>query len=91
MFEFEIGDKLTDRLKKLSIKNPILTQAVNKKIREIISQDNDSINRYKNLRYDLKGYKRIHLTKSVILLFIVDIEKNKILFTHLEHIDDAYR
>jgi mRNA-degrading endonuclease RelE of RelBE toxin-antitoxin system len=90
MFEFEIREQLKDKLRKLSTKNPVLMQAVNKKIREIISQDKNSIIRYKNLRYDLKEYKRIHITKNIILLFIVDINQNKILFTHLEHIDNAY-
>jgi mRNA-degrading endonuclease RelE of RelBE toxin-antitoxin system len=90
MFEFEIRDRLKDKLKKLSTKNPVLMQAVNRKIKKIISQDANSIIRYKNLKYDLKEYKRIHITKNIILLFIVDIESNKILFTHLDHIDEIY-
>ena len=54
-----------------------------KKISEIVANTPDTINRYKNLRHDLKEFKRVHighfvlsfkvdgLVKSLIFPFIV--------------------
>lgn len=63
---------------------------INKKIKEIINNDNNSIDRYKNLKYDLKNLKRVHIDKHFVLIFEVDKEKNFILFLNFDHHDKVY-
>lgn len=71
-------------------KNSELFNALTNKMEEICSQDNETINHYKNLRYDLSDCKRVHLMKSFVLIFKVDFKNNEILFLEVVHHDDAY-
>ena len=91
MFDFDISYELKLVIRKLSKKDRIKVEILNKKIKEIIGNDLSSIDRYKNCRYDLKDYKRVHLDKSFVLLFKVYKEKNMIYFWQLKHHDEAYR
>ncbi|MEA2036981.1 MAG: addiction module toxin RelE [Nanoarchaeota archaeon] len=91
MFNFDISDELKILIRKLSKKDKIKTVTLNKKIREIITNDADSIDKYKNCKYDLKEYKRVHISKSFVLLFKVYKEKNIVYFWKLMHHDDAYK
>jgi YafQ family addiction module toxin component len=91
MFEFDLSKEFEDILSKIIKKNPVLANAIQKKIREIISRDAFSINAYKNLRYTLKNYKRVHITKNVVMIFQVFSEENYILFIAVKHRDDVYK
>ena len=91
MFEFDISDELKVLIRKLSKRDKTRAEALNKKIKEAINNDSNSIDRYKNCRYDLKEYKRVHIDKSFVLLFKVYKEKNMIYFWKLEHHDEAYK
>ncbi|MDP7140725.1 MAG: addiction module toxin RelE [Candidatus Woesearchaeota archaeon] len=90
MFDFDISDELKIVIRKLAKKDRARVTILNKKIKEIISNDNTTIDRYKNCRYDLKDYKRIHIDKSFVLLFKINKEKNIIYFWKLKHHDDVY-
>ena len=63
---------------------------INKKIKEIVGSDPSTIDHYKNLRRDLKEYKRVHINNHFVLSFKVDKQKNFILFVDFEHHDKAY-
>lgn len=91
MFDFNLGDDFKYVLSRIEKRNPKIATAVNRKIREIISRDKNSINIYKNLKHDFKHYKRVHITKTLIMIFHVDIEHNHIIFISLKHRDDAYK
>jgi YafQ family addiction module toxin component len=91
MFEYDITEEFEKIICKIVKKNPILAETIHRKIKEIISRDKDSITSYKNLKYDLKDFKRIHITGQVIMFFKVNINENKILFVTLKHRDDAYK
>jgi mRNA-degrading endonuclease RelE of RelBE toxin-antitoxin system len=91
MFEFDVSDELKIVIKKLLKKDKTRVIILNKKIKEIICTDKNSIMRYKNLKYTLSEYKRVHIDKSFVLLFKVDTEKNHILFDKLMHHDNIYR
>lgn len=91
MFTFEFSDLLKKKLFKLNKKDKILTQIFKRKLNEIINQDINSINTYKNLRKPDNDKKRIHLTDNFILLFKVEIENNHILFVDILHWDKAYK
>ena len=90
MFDFNISDELRLKLRKLVKKDKKKVQIINKKIKEVINKDLDSINHYKNLKYDLKGLKRVHIDKHFVLTFKVDYENNFILFADFDHHDNVY-
>lgn len=90
MFDFDLTDLLKLKIKKIAKKDSELAKIINKKIKEIIKQNEKTIDRYKNLRYDLKEYKRVHITKSFVLPFKVDKGEKFILFTDFDHHDKIY-
>lgn len=90
-FDFDLSDELKLVIKKLQKKDRARIIILNKKIKEIVSNDANSVDRYKNCRYDLKEYKRVHIDKSFVLIFKVDKEKNHILFERLKHHDEVYK
>lgn len=90
MFEFDSSDELKVLMRKLSKKDPTRVAILNNKIKEVISNDAASIDRYKNCRYGLKECKRVHIDKSFVLLFRVYKEKNMIYFWRLRHHDEIY-
>jgi mRNA-degrading endonuclease RelE of RelBE toxin-antitoxin system len=89
MFNYAISDELMDILEKIKVKDKNTFLAVINKIEKIVN--NTDTNHYKNLKHDLSNYKRVHINKSFVLLFNVNIEQNFILFDKLKHHDDAYR
>jgi len=91
MFDFDISDELKLIIMKLVKKDKKKVEIINKKIKEIINCDNVSINRYKNLRYDLKEFKRVHIDKNFVLIFKVDLTNNFILFVDFDHHDRVYK
>mgnify|MGYP001573982291 CR=1 FL=1 len=90
-FDFDLSDELKLVIKKLQKKDKIRLLILNKKIKEIINNDRKSIDRYKNLKYELNEYKRAHIDKSFVLIFKVDKEKNHIIFDRLKHHDEIYK
>lgn len=90
-FNYVLSDRLKDTLRILSKRNRQLALEANKKIRQILLCDDNTINHYKNLRHDLSEYKRAHVGKSFVLIFKVFHREKIILFDRLEHHDDAYR
>ena len=90
-FSFDLSDEIKLIIKKLQKKDKIRINIINKKIKEIINNNLDSIDRYKNLRYGLSEYKRIHLDKSFVLIFLVDKKNKHIIFDKLKHHDEIYK
>ena len=90
-FDFQLSDELKTTIKVLAKKNPKMTEAINKKIKQIIQSNKYTIDHYKNCRYDLKEYKRVHIMKHFVLLFKVFKEKNFVLFDKFGHHDDIYK
>ena len=91
MFQFDLSDQLRSLIKKLAKKDRIRITILNKKIKEVINNDSNSIDKYKNLKHDLNEYKRVHIDKSFVLLFKVHKDKNMIFFWKLEHHDKVYK
>ena len=88
MFSYDISDVLRVKLAKLGKKDKVLAQIFYKKLQEIISRDEKTINAYKNIRSPLNEYKRIHLTGNYILLFAV--KGKHIVFIDIRHWDDVF-
>jgi YafQ family addiction module toxin component len=91
MFDFDLSDELKFVISKLVKKDKKRAIILNKKIKEIIDNDKNAIDRYHNCSYDLKEYKHVHIDKSFVLLFKVDKENNYILFARLGHHDDFFK
>jgi mRNA interferase RelE/StbE/toxin YoeB len=90
MFSFDLTDELKLKIKKLLTKDKKKVEIINKKIKEIINNDFETIKRYKNLRYDMSELKRVHIDKSFVLTFKVDLTNNFILFVDFDHHDKVY-
>ncbi len=83
---FEIKPNLKKILKKIIKRDKLLYEQVMKKIEEVINSKN--IDSYKNLRYDMKNFKRVHIGPFVL---IFKFEQNLISFEDLQHHDYIYR
>ncbi|MDO8428413.1 MAG: addiction module toxin RelE [Candidatus Diapherotrites archaeon] len=90
-FSFGLSEELKDQLKILAKRDQKITEALNKKIKEIINSDEFTIDHYKNLRYGLSDYKRVHIAKSFVLLFKVFKKENFSLFDRFDHHDNIYK
>ena len=90
MFDYDLTDELKAIIKRLNKKDKKLSLMIAKKVKEIINNDSESIDRYKNLRYDLKDKKRVHIGKHFVLCFKVNKVSNFILFTDFDHHDNVY-
>ncbi|MFH1721768.1 MAG: addiction module toxin RelE [Candidatus Altiarchaeota archaeon] len=89
MREFEIKPPLHKILKKLLKKNKTTYEAVMGKIFEVV--DSPNIEHYKNLRYDMKDKKRVHLAGSYVLVFSYDKSRDFVSFLDYEHHDKIYK
>lgn len=74
-------------LKKLKIKDPQLFRAIQKKINQIANLDIVAIDHLKNLRGNLKDYKRVHIG-SFVLIF--KVENDILIFDKFKHHDKIY-
>lgn len=88
MYDYEIAPTLKEILIKLSKKDRNLWEQTMDKIEEIINSSDAE--HYKNLRYSMKNYKRVHIGHFV-LIFEFDKTNNKLIFANLEHHDDVYK
>lgn len=91
MFKISMSEQFRKSLEKITKKDPKLAIAINRKIKEIISRDSDSIHYYKNLTKEMKAFKRVHIRESFVMLFEVDIEKAIIFFSKIGHRDNIYK
>ena len=91
MFDFNLSDELKLIIKKLIKKDKKKVEIINRKIREIINSNNQSIKHYKNLKHDLSEYKRVHIERSFVLVFKVNMKNNFILFVDFDHHDRIYK
>jgi len=72
--------------KKLSKLKGIDLIAVIKKVDDVCAKD---ISHFKNLKYDLKHYKRVHVNDSFVILFFD--ENNIVHFVDYAHHDVVYK
>lgn len=89
MREFELSLKLKRILKKLAKKDKLRYEATLKKIEEICS--GQDFEHYKNLSYDLKEFKRVHILSHFVLIFKFDKHARKVKFEDLQHHNTIYR
>jgi YafQ family addiction module toxin component len=88
MYEYEITTSLNKILLQVSKKDKQLYEQIIKKIEEIINSK--AVDHYKNLRYSLKEFKRVHVGHFV-LIFSFDKSKQMIKFCDFQHHDFIYK
>lgn len=81
-----ISKKLKAKMEKICRKDRQLHVALMKKIREILNDPHH----YKPLRHDLKGFYRVHIEKSFVLIFSVEEDSGMVKFIDLDHHDEIY-
>lgn len=87
MHKFLVNEKLEEILTKLSKKNSSLYEQLKKKMNEIINSLD--IEHYKNLRYNMKDSKRVHVGHFA-LVFQYNKTTDTISFDDFEHHDKIY-
>ena len=87
MYNYKLSERVENILYKLSKKDVKLYNRILKKIEEILGSE--SINHYKNLRHDLKEFKRVQIGHFV-LIFKFEDKQNLILFDDFDHHDKIY-
>jgi YafQ family addiction module toxin component len=87
MRKIELKPQLRKEIIRLSKKNKSMCEQLLKKINEIIASDN--IEHYKNLRFDMKESKRVHIGHFV-LIFSYDKSKDIVSFEEFDHHDNVY-
>ena len=88
MYNFHVSEHLEKILKKLSKKDKFMYNQILSKIDEIV-QSKD-VDHYKNLRYNMKDSKRVHIA-SFVLVFQYDSKNNLITFDDFDHHDTIYK
>ena len=89
-FKYDFSDELKKTLKKLVAKDRQRYEIIMKKVEEVVSRNPETIDFYKNLRHDLKDFKRVHIDKSFVLIFRVYRKENFILFQRFRHHEQIY-
>lgn len=83
--DFDFEKKFEKKISKLKGKEVL---NILDKIIEILSAKD--LEHYKNLRYDLKKYRRVHVNKSYVIIFYDDLTK-KVYFVDYDHHDKIYK
>ena len=87
----DFSEELKAKLEKLFKKDKNWYDKLMKKIEQVASSDETTIEHYKNLKHDLKGQKRVHVDKSFVLTFKYFKEEKYVLFQDFDHHDNIYR
>ena len=87
MHNWKLSEHLQGVMKKLSKRDKTLYEQLLKKINEIITCEN--VEHYKNLRYNMKDSKRVHIDHFV-LVFQYDVPIDMINFDDFDHHDNIY-
>jgi len=88
MHKFQISGNLEGILVKLSRKDKSLYEQLKKKMNEI--NNSSDIEHYKNLRYNMKDSKRVHIGHFV-LVFQYNKLTDTISFDDFDHHDNIYK
>ena len=87
MYSIEIKPSCQKVIDRLCKKNPVLREALEKKMNEVL----ENPYHYKPLKYDLAGERRVHIMKSFILKFEINEAMNVVTFIFFGHHDEAYK
>jgi YafQ family addiction module toxin component len=87
MYNLGIRPSLKEKLAKLGMGDPKQAESIAKKSEEIVIDPN----RYKNLRYPLNNWKRVHIDRHFVLTFSIDEETKTVILEDYDHHDKIYK
>ncbi len=87
MYNLDIRPSLKKKLVKLGMRDPKQAESIAKKSEEIVIDPN----RYKNLRYPLNNWKRVHIDRHFVLTFSIDEETKTVILEDYDHHDKIYK
>jgi YafQ family addiction module toxin component len=85
-YSLDIPEKLDKVFGKLAKRDLNQLEMIRKKINQII----DEPHRFKPLRGDMKGARRVHVDKSFVLVYEIDEENHVVRLLEYEHHDKVY-
>ena len=71
----------------LSKKNPKQLEIISKKVEEIAKNPH----RFKNLRYPLNNWMRVHIDKHFVLTFSINEKTKTVIIEDYDHHDNIYK
>lgn len=71
----------------LAKKNPKKLEIISKKLEKIVQNPH----RYKNLRYPLNNWKRVHIDRHFVLTFSIDEDTKTVILEDYEHHEKIYK
>lgn len=87
MYNLDIRPSLKKKLVKLGMRDPKQAENIAKKSEEIVIDPN----RYKNLRFPLNNWKRVHIDRHFVLTFSIDEETKTVILEDYDHHDKIYK
>ena len=88
---YTITKNLHKKIHKIKTRNKHQSEALEKKMQEIILSNVNEIEHYKNLRTPMHNQKRVHINSSFVLTFKLDKQKNQITFLDFAHHNKIYK
>ena len=87
MYDYKLRKSVETIFFKLAKKNPMQLEIIHKKIEEI----RQNPHHYKNLHNPLQHLKRVHISKSFVMLYSIDEQTKTIIIEDYDHHDNIYR
>jgi YafQ family addiction module toxin component len=85
LYSLEIEEEVSKTFKKLLKKDRVQLEAVNKKIEQILTDPYQ----FKQLRYPLEGFRRVHIGSFVLIYRIIESPSTVQIIKYTHH-DQAY-
>jgi YafQ family addiction module toxin component len=86
-YSYELSRHIQRDLEKIQEKDKERFEILLSKMSEIL----DDPHRFKPLRHDMKGLRRVHIDRSFVLVFEIVESENKVIFRDFAHHNDVYR
>lgn len=87
MYEIEINDRLRRKFHGTEKRQRFQLLAINKKVLEI----RENPHRFKPLRNTMRGFRRVHIDKSFVLVYSIDEPRKTVILEDFDHHDKIYR
>ncbi|MBI4177324.1 MAG: type II toxin-antitoxin system mRNA interferase toxin, RelE/StbE family [Candidatus Aenigmarchaeota archaeon] len=87
MYTVSSRPKIDEIFGRLAKKNPKQLGIISKKLGEVLQNPY----RFKPLGNVMKGFRRVHIDKSFVLVYSVDEENKTVILEDFDHHDNIYR
>jgi len=85
-YVLDIPEKLDKAFGKLAKRDPGQMEILHSKVKQILEEPY----RFKPLRGDMKGARRVHIGKSFVLVYEIDEQNHAVRLLEYEHHDKVY-